>query len=154
MQKPSGASLRSVGPATALGRRDRRTAALRDEFHEFDWHQLAAASTVRSVKVYRQHQCGKRHRTYTAFAKCAWKKKGILLQVFGEGEYASVSRCCDSYNIPSYRRTITVYLYESAEAAQQAKALIDSTACGGLCRKLHEVVRVEPVPCQNSRIGL
>jgi hypothetical protein len=95
------------------------------------------------VKTYRQHHCDTRHRTYKTFAKCAWKKRGITVQVVGEGAYASVSRCTELYSLPSYRRVISVHLCTSEAGAQEAKAFIDSIGCGGFCRKQHEVVRLE-----------
>ncbi len=95
------------------------------------------------MKIYRQHKCERRHRTYTTFAECAWKKRGIPVHVSGDGPYASVSRCNDDYSLPSYRQIITVYLYDTAEEATAAKKLIDETMCGGLCRRNHEVVQLE-----------
>jgi hypothetical protein len=95
------------------------------------------------VETCRQHQCDKRHDTYRDFAKCAWKKSGISLQVLGNGEYASLNRCKDTDSIPSRQREISAYLYPSPEAAQHAKAFIDSGTCGKLCQNKHEVVRLE-----------
>lgn len=95
------------------------------------------------MKTYRGHKCERRHRTFRTFAECAWRKRGIPVRVLGEGEYASVSLCNDTYSIPSFRRMVSVYLYESAADALQAKDLIDKTGCGGLCRRRHEVVRLE-----------
>jgi hypothetical protein len=95
------------------------------------------------MKTYRQHKCEKKHRSYRTFAECAWKQKGIPVDASGDGPYASVSTCARDYGLPSYRRITTVHLYETAEDAEKAKKLIDDTACGGNCKKQHEVVRIQ-----------
>lgn len=95
------------------------------------------------MKTYRKHKCEKNHRTYRTFAECAWGQKGIPVDAIGDGPFASVSTCARDYSLPSYRRITTVYLFATAEEAARAKALIDATACGGNCRKQHEVVRIE-----------
>lgn len=93
------------------------------------------------MKTYRQHNCTRNHRTYATFAKCVWGRNLIWVQ--GEGQYASVSKCGLGPGIPSYRRGVTVELHASEKEAENAKKLIDSTACGGLCSKQHEVVRLD-----------
>ncbi|MEV5301300.1 hypothetical protein [Amycolatopsis methanolica] len=94
------------------------------------------------MKTYRQHNCARQHRTFATFAKCAFQQKGIPVQAIGEGEYATVSTCNRTYSIPSYRRTTSVHMFATAEEAERAKAIIDSSGCGGLCRRQHEVVRL------------
>jgi hypothetical protein len=51
----------------------------------------------------------------------------------GSGEYASIAWCGSP----------TVILCHTLEEAEQLKAQIDSTACGGRCKGWHEIVRVE-----------
>lgn len=89
-------------------------------------------STLRtgSLKVYRRHHCTRAHRTNQVFARCIWK---WAHWVAGEGQFASVSRC----------RGTTVALYERLEHAEQAKRVIDSSACGGACSRRHEIVRLD-----------
>ena len=87
------------------------------------------------MKVYRQHNCTKRHRTHFTMAKCVWRK---ALWVSGDGPFASVSYCP---HMP-YGRAITVELHQTSEAAQQAKARIDDTHCGNRCQKDHELIEL------------
>ena len=92
------------------------------------------------MKTYRQHNCTKRHRTYNAFARCAFQQKQEW--VVGEGEYASMSWCTKS-EPDSYRRGISVHMFRQLTDAYDAKKQIDDTACGGRCKKQHEVMRLE-----------
>lgn len=92
------------------------------------------------MKTYRQHNCTKCHRTYRTFAQCSFRQDGHW--VVGEGQYASMSWC--TKNEPeSYRRGISVHLFNELEQALEAKRLIDETACGGRCRKQHEIIRLD-----------
>ncbi|OLF17315.1 hypothetical protein [Actinophytocola xanthii] len=63
--------------------------------------------------------------------------------MLGNGEYASLNLCRDTDGIPRRQREISAYLYPSPEAAEHAKAFIDSRTCGTLCRRRHEIVRLE-----------
>ncbi len=80
-------------------------------------------------KIYRQHNCTKNHRTYRTTAQCIWKRAEW---VTGEGPYAVLAHC----------RVLTLTLHDTAEKAEASKAVIDSTACGGMCSGRHEVVQV------------
>jgi hypothetical protein len=51
--------------------------------------------------------------------------------VSGHGRYASLAHCGGN---------LTIQLYSTPEAAQMAKAVIDSDACGSNCKNHHEVV--------------
>jgi len=83
-----------------------------------------------SVKSYRVHYCNAKHRTYRTMAKCVWRRAAWIM---GDGEYASVAWC---------HRGATVQLHATAGEAEQAKAIIDASACGGRCTRRHEVIRL------------
>jgi hypothetical protein len=61
-------------------------------------------------------------------ARRRWPK---AIWIIGAGEYASVSRCPPDP---------TVMLFETRMEAEIAKAVIDDSACGGRCRRDHEIV--------------
>jgi len=82
------------------------------------------------MKTYRRHNCTRTHRTHTTLAKCIWPR---TLWIHGNGPYASVARC---------GRGITVQLSQTAEEATDAKELIESHGCGGLCQRQHEVIHI------------
>lgn len=93
------------------------------------------------MKVLSAHHCTRAHRTWKAFAKCAWPN---ALRIEGEGPYASVSHCVRSE--PRFRNKgpWIIYLYPELADAENAKATIDGLACGGECRgaSSHEVVEL------------
>jgi hypothetical protein len=89
------------------------------------------------------HQCQVRHKTYPAFAKCAWKRRGVALDVQGNGAYASVSEC-SIHAAQSYQRLITVHLQTTADQAESAKRFIDETGCGGRCTRKHTTYHLVP----------
>jgi hypothetical protein len=95
------------------------------------------------MRVYRNHNCTKKHRSYTAMAKCVWRGRFATGYPTGEGPYASVSYCADRSELPSYRRGVVVYLYELLSQAEAASRLIDETACGGNCIRRHELVHLQ-----------
>jgi hypothetical protein len=72
--------------------------------------------------------CGARHRTWRTLAECRWPK---AIWVYGNGRWASVSDC---------RPAVTVELHPTRESAEQAKRIIDTTACGGRCSRQHLIV--------------
>ena len=76
------------------------------------------------------HQCGGNHRTYRTYARCVWPR---ACWIVGDGPYAVLAHC----------RVLTVTLHPTAHQAEASKAVIDRTACGGLCHNDHEVVRLE-----------
>ncbi len=81
------------------------------------------------MKTYRRHSCTRTHRTYRTMAQCIWPR---AVWIIGNGEFASVAWC----------RALTIQLHHTLEAAEEAKAAIDSTGCGGACRGDHEIVRL------------
>lgn len=82
-----------------------------------------------TVTVWRRHNCRAKHRTTKTFMKCAVPRAAW---VHGSGEYATVAWC----------GTPTVMLHGTLEQAVEAKAWIDSTGCGGRCKRRHQIVRV------------
>lgn len=93
--------------------------------------------TTTTVKTYREHNCARKHRNETTFMECALGKK--VNWVTGVGQYACISWCNGRRHRNHY---VTVVLHETLEQAQRAKGQIDSSACGGLCERKHQVVRV------------
>jgi hypothetical protein len=59
-----------------------------------------------------------------AISRAAW--------IDGTGDYALIAWC----------RVPTVTLWGELTAAEQQKAIIDRTGCGGRCSGRHEIVRV------------
>lgn len=80
-------------------------------------------------KIYRQHRCDRKHRKYNAMAKCIWPRAEWIV---GEGPFASVAYC----------RVTTVELFADEDRAAAAKRMIDSTGCGGMCSKRHEIIEL------------
>lgn len=72
--------------------------------------------------------CGKMHRTFKAVAKCRWATH----RVTGDGPWASFSACAR-----------TIKLFATRAEAEQMKAVIDSSTCGGRCTKRHWVTRLK-----------
>lgn len=81
------------------------------------------------MTTYRRHNCASLHRTWATLAKCVWPR---AYWIQGDGPYASVAHC----------RVLTIVLAQTAQGAQNAKALIDDMGCGGWCTARHEVVRL------------
>lgn len=100
------------------------------------------------MKVYRRHYCARQHRSYRTFARCVWPRAAW---VAGDGPYAVVAYC----------KVTTVTLHATYERAAEAKAAIDSGACGGRCIQRHEVLYLDtgeqprrttdPIPYEMSR---
>lgn len=88
------------------------------------------------MKVYRRHQCNRRHRTYRTLAECIWPRAAPII---GEGEYATVSYCAHG----PHDRAVTVQLHATLDDANAAKEFIDRTGCGGRCTRQHEIIRLE-----------
>lgn len=82
-----------------------------------------------SLKKYSQHNCNSKHRTVKTFLKCAIPKVNFL---HGRGHIAVIAWC----------RVPTVSLWTHAHDAAEAKRMIDDSACGGLCRRRHDIVEV------------
>ena len=82
-----------------------------------------------AYKLYRRHNCTRRHGTYHVAAKCIWPR---AVWIIGEGRFALLAWC----------RVLTVTLHDNPTSAEEAKALIDHTACGGMCSRRHEIVEI------------
>ncbi|MEV6898347.1 hypothetical protein [Amycolatopsis sp. NPDC051372] len=87
-------------------------------------------------KIYRSHNCSRKHRTWTALAKCMWPKASW---VEGDGQFATVSKCPHSGS----PRATTVELHPTLTKAEEALAIINDGACGGMCQKRHELIQLE-----------
>jgi hypothetical protein len=74
-------------------------------------------------------RCGKQHRSYWTLAKCLWPR---AIWDGGNGPYALLAHC----------DVLTVSLHKTLESALDSKRQIDWTACGGRCRRDHEIVRI------------
>ncbi len=81
------------------------------------------------IKVYSRHNCQRKHQSFAALAKCIWRRAEWIS---GNGAYATLAHC----------RVLTVELHQTLDTARQAKAAIDSTACGGRCYGRHELVQL------------
>lgn len=82
------------------------------------------------MKTYKNHRCNRQHRTETTFLRCALP---TAAWVHGHGAYALIAWC----NVP------TITLYETPEAAEEPKRIIDGGSCGQRCKRRHEIVRVD-----------
>jgi len=84
---------------------------------------------------------GRKEKAPRAKAKRLWPRAERIL---GSGEWASVSYCPGGGMRKPYPY-ITVYLYQSRERAEEAKRIIDQTACGGGCwgERGHFVLHLE-----------
>lgn len=86
--------------------------------------------------------CGKMHRTFKTVAKCRWPSAHW---VTGNGPWASFSACGSG----RYDSALTIMLFKTRAEADQAKAIIDSSACGGRCTKRHWVTRLKEAGAQS-----
>lgn len=82
------------------------------------------------MKVYRNHRCGRKHKSEAAFLRCAFP---TLSWVVGDGNYAVIAWC----------RTPTVTLWLKTDLAQAALTELNALACGGRCVGRHDLVRIE-----------
>lgn len=94
------------------------------------WASRVPSRTVPRYKIYRRHNCVRKHRTFQTAAKCIWPRAAW---VQGEGRFALLAYC----------RVLTVSLHETAEAAEDSKAFIDEFHCGGMCYGRHEVLELD-----------
>lgn len=81
------------------------------------------------MKVYRRHNCERQHKSARTFLRCAFPRAAWCT---GKGDYALIAWC----NVP------TITLWRTPEEAEDQKAAIDAAACGGRCRRQHEVIRI------------
>jgi len=82
------------------------------------------------VKVYRRHNCGRQHRTWTALAHCMFQRAAWIA---GDGPFAVIVRC----------GVTSVTLHADVETAEHALETVDATGCGGRCVRHHDLVRLE-----------
>ena len=82
------------------------------------------------MKTYKNHRCGRRHKTEQTFLRCALP---TLAWVQGEGSFAVVAWC----------RTPTITLWPSTTLAQATLTELNALACGGRCTQRHEIIRVD-----------
>jgi hypothetical protein len=95
---------------------------------------MSATTTTAAVPC---SQCGRRHRSWLAVAKCRWPRAEWVCgdPPFDGPAFASVSLC-------GGEGQTTVILYPTEAEARGAKRLIDRLACGGRCCRLHSVVEL------------
>ena len=89
------------------------------------------------MKTYRQHKCTAHHRTERTFLKCAIPRAAW---VSGHGQFALIAWC----------RVPTITLHQQLDDAEESKATIDSTGCGGACKRRHEIIRIELAPTRQE----
>ena len=82
------------------------------------------------MKVYRDHNCGRQHRTWTALAHCMFQRAAWIA---GDGPFAVIAWCGVS----------SVTLHRTAEAGQHALEVVDATGCGGRCVRHHDLARLD-----------
>lgn len=82
------------------------------------------------MKVYRDHNCDRRHRTWTALAHCIFQRAAWIA---GDGQFAVIVWCGVS----------SITLHPKAETAEHALETVDATGCGGRCVRHHDLVRLE-----------
>ena len=82
------------------------------------------------MKTYRNHRCGRKHKSEATFLRCAFP---TLSWVCGDGNYAVVAWC----------RTPTITLWPKPDLAQAALTELDALAGGGRCTGRHELVQIE-----------
>lgn len=82
-----------------------------------------------SYKLYRRHNCTRRHRTWRTAADCIWPRAEW---VTGDGPYALLAYC----------HVLTVTLWDDPDDAEHQKRIIDATACGHACSRNHEIIQL------------
>lgn len=82
------------------------------------------------MKTYREHGCGKHHRSVPTFLRCAIPRAAWIS---GSGEFAVIVWC----------GTPTVSLYLAREEALDAHRQLDEFGCGAHCTSRHALVWVE-----------
>ena len=82
------------------------------------------------MKVYRDHNCGRQHKAWTALARCAFPRAGWIA---GDGPFAVIVGC----------GVTSVTLHPDVETAAHALELLDATGCGGRCVRHHDLVRLD-----------
>lgn len=87
-------------------------------------------TTATKPKIRTCRKCGRRHQTLRKLATCEHNPTWCC----GNGPWASFSDC---------PRGRTIELHDSEAEALAAKKRIDETACGGMCRRMHYVRRID-----------
>jgi hypothetical protein len=82
------------------------------------------------VKVYRDHHCGRQHRTWTALAHCMFQRAAWIA---GDGPFAVIAWC----------GVTSVTLHPDVATAEHALETVDGTGCGGRCVGHHDLVGLE-----------
>ena len=82
------------------------------------------------MKVYRDHNCGRRHKAWPALARCMFPRAAWIA---GDGPFAVHVRC----------GVTSVTLHPDVETAEHALETVDATGCGGRCVRHHELVRLD-----------
>ena len=82
------------------------------------------------MKVYRRHNCGRHHRTWTALAHCMFQRAAWIA---GNGPFAVIAWC----------GVTSVTLHPDVGTAEHALEVVDGTGCGGRCVRHHDLVRLE-----------
>ena len=82
------------------------------------------------MKVYRRHNCGRHHRTWTALAHCMFQRAAWIA---GDGPFAVIAWC----------GVTSVTLHPDVGTAELALETVDGTGCGGRCTGRHELVRLD-----------
>lgn len=101
-------------------------------------------TTIARLKVYREHECDRVHRSFLSFARCAMSWAHPVTQGEpGETPYALITRC--------QPRTLYVPPRVSLWTTQQMAELQSTALCGGGCKyatqgRFHEVIRLEMRP--------
>jgi hypothetical protein len=102
----------------------------RGQSERVDRSNASEDAEERRAAFWRRSGCQVNHRSFQSLAKCLLPD---ATWVSGEGAYASLAWC----------RRLTVELHPHLEAAESAKAIIDSSGCGGFCTEVHEVARLD-----------
>ena len=99
-------------------------------------------TTAIRLKVYREHECSRRHTSYLAFARCAMPWVHSVRQCeSGATPYALITRC--------HPRSLFIAPRVTLWTTQEMAELQSTGLCGGGCRRenqyrTHEVIRLEP----------
>jgi len=88
----------------------------------------STAQQTKCLKIPRCLRCGRQHRSWLGIAKCRWPRNEWIV---GDGQYVSLSLC---------PRGLTAMLHETQDDAQTSICIIDRTACGGQCIRMHYLI--------------
>jgi hypothetical protein len=97
---------------------------------------MIASETLKTIHAAPRQpcpRCRRRHRDWWGLAHCIWLKAAW---VAGD----DVPRQGPCYAVLAHCGALTVTLWPSLAEAEERKRIIDSTGCGGCCRRAHEIV--------------